>query len=99
MGIEAWTENAESAKEMAAQADGEGSESPRLPTARDESKRAETGAGAVSDTDLERAIVEAVLRGLDETARTLAAQLDARRRGGNGGANVIDLGKARERRR
>ena len=43
-----------------------------------------------SDSDLERAIVNAVMRGLDDVARVLAAQLQERQRS-RVGANVVPL--------
>ena len=46
-----------------------------------------------SDADFERAIVEAVMRGLDGVAKTLAATLDERRRSHD---NVIGLRGARQ---
>jgi ribosomal protein L13E len=52
--------------------------------------------GNVTDADLERAIVEAVSMGLADVARTLAAQLDERRRA-RVPDNVVDLRKRRRR--
>jgi hypothetical protein len=48
-----------------------------------------------SDTELERGILDAVRLGLGDVARTLAAQLDERRRARAG--NVVDLGARRGR--
>jgi len=50
-----------------------------------------------TDSELERGILNAVNRGLDGVARTLAAQLDARQRARGG--NVISLDPNRPRRR
>jgi hypothetical protein len=48
-----------------------------------------------SDAELERAIVEAVMRGLDGVAKTLAAALDERRRR-RIPDNVVDLRARKE---
>lgn len=59
----------------------------------DYSQPAETETGPLSDAELERAIVEAVMQGLGDVARTLAAQLEDRRRS----APVVDLAARRRR--
>lgn len=68
-------------------------ESPALATVHDLSQRFDTSQGALSDAELEAAIVEAVMRGLDDVARTLAGRLETRRQR----AAVVDLGSRRRR--
>jgi hypothetical protein len=71
-------------------------ELPQLATVRDHSAPLATSGGAEpTEVELESAIVRAVTLGLGDVAQTLARRLDERRRG----ANVIDLGAKRGRRR
>jgi hypothetical protein len=51
-----------------------------LSTTHDPSERLASAPKSVSDEELERAIVEAVMQGLGDVARALAARLEARRR-------------------
>jgi len=62
---------------------------------RDQSTPVGTGAGAVSNSDLERAIVDAVTGGALEVAQVLAARLAERKRDTG---NVVDLAIERARR-
>ena len=72
-------------------------ESPRLATVRDEPTPVETATGAEpTDSELERAIVEAVTMGLGDVARTLAVQLEQRRPSRAG--NIVPIGAHRHRR-
>jgi hypothetical protein len=57
-----------------------GSESSKFETVAAISSISETGRGALSDAELERAIVDAVTQGAVEVARVLAARLEGRRR-------------------
>jgi len=79
---------------LASDATGSEIESPRVEIVRDESQRVDTGGGAISDADLERAIVAAVTGGAFDVARVLSSRLEERKRGG-----VIYLARERERRR
>jgi hypothetical protein len=54
--------------------------------------------GEPTDAELERGILDAVRLGLDDVARTLAAQLDDRRRS-HIPHNVVDYSAERSRRR
>lgn len=95
-GIEAADENDAIGENLAAEATGEGIESPRPTSVRDESRPVDTGGGTEpSEVELERGILDAMRIGLIDVARTLAARLEVRR----GAGTVVNLAAERERRR
>jgi hypothetical protein len=78
-GFEGLADNADSAADSVETMRSSSVRSVHVETVGDLSQRAETSPGTLSEAELERAIVEAVMQGLGDVARTLAARLEARR--------------------